>query len=875
MKGTDIRQKYVEFFEGKNHKVLPSASLIPDDPTILITIAGMVPFKPIFMGKEKPTYPRVTSCQKCVRTNDIDNVGRTARHHTFFEMLGNFSFGDYFKEDAIKWAWEFVTKELKLDKDRLWISVYKEDEESLRIWHEKAGVPKERIVKMGEEDNFWSAGPTGSCGPCSEIYYDLGEEIGCGSPDCAVGCECDRYLEIWNLVFTEYDRDENGKLHPLPQKNIDTGMGLERIASVMQGMTSNFDADLIRPLIDKMAAIAGVSYKENEKTDLSLKVIADHIRAINHLISDGVLPSNEGRGYILRRILRRAVRHGKLLGVKESFLDKMAALAIEMGQDVYPALREKQAYIIRIIRTEEARFQETLDQGLEILKEMVEKIKEAGTNQLTGEDAFKLYDTYGFPYELTEEILEENELCIDRQGFEQALEAQRERARSARTDEQGGLSAQAYDELKKISPTQFVGYDTLKDEVRVEAIIANDQLINEASAGEKVGIILNKTPFYAESGGQVGDRGVIESNSTQVVVEDTKKFAGDKFIHHSEIKSGKLSVGDVLCGAVDEERRLNTSRNHTVTHLLQQALRDVVGDHVNQAGSMVGPERLRFDFTHFEALTPQEIEKVENRVNEKIFANLAIDISEGSIEEAKAKGATALFGEKYGEIVRMVNIDGYSLELCGGCHLQVSSEGGLFKIIAEEGIGSGLRRIEGVTGPKALAFYHHEEKLLQEAAALLKTRTEELPARIEQMMQGVKEKEREIEQLKAKLIQGETSGVMSDAVDVEGIQVVAHLAEGLDMEGLRQMGDNLRDQIGSGVIVLGAVQKGKVNLMVVVTKDMIPKGIHAGKLIKELAAVVGGGGGGRPDMAQAGGKLPEKLPEALQKVPELVKKQLL
>jgi len=875
MTGNEIRREFLSFFEARGHRVVPSASLVPDDPTILTTIAGMVPFKPIFQGKVKPTFTRATSCQKCVRTNDIENVGRTARHHTFFEMLGNFSFGDYFKREAINWAWEFLTVNLGLPQDKLWVSVYKDDNEAFSIWKDEVGIPAERIVRLGADSNFWAAGPVGPCGPCSEIYIDLGEGMGCGQPDCGVGCDCDRYLEIWNLVFMEFNRDEAGNLSPLPKKNIDTGMGLERIASVLQHVRTNFDTDLLKPIMEYVAGLAGKDLANLSDADaMSLKVIADHIRAIYFLISDGVLPSNEGRGYVLRRILRRAVRHGKLLGINALFLYLVAGQAIDAYVDAYPELGQKKDYILRVIKIEEERFQQTLDQGMEILNQVMQEVKAKGAKTISGDDVFKLYDTYGFPLELTAEITREQSLDIDVAGFKAALEEQRERARAAQKTNKQGLSREIYDQISELPETKFVGYGTTEHTAQVLLLLQDKQVVAKAQAGAQVELILDETPFYAESGGQVGDTGVLIGDRVKVEIMDTKKIAGGKFVHVGRVVAGVIETGDRVKAMVDQARRKAIARNHTATHLVHRALRDVLGEHVHQAGSMVAADRFRFDFSHFSAVTPAELAAVEQAVNAQALASIPVEVFETSLAEAKAMGATALFGEKYGDRVRIVKIGDYSLELCGGTHLRTTGEIGAFKIIAEEGIGAGMRRVEAITGENALRYFTAALDRLDEVAQKLKAKPEELPQKVDALLAMLKEKEKEIEVLQGKLIKNETADIITKAVDVDGVKVIGQILEGLDMEALRNAADAIRDRIGSGVVILGTATEGKVNLVTVVTKDLLSRGLHAGKLIKEVAAIVGGGGGGRPEMAQAGGKNPAKLPDAMAQVPALVKAML-
>lgn len=872
--GSELRRKFLEFFRERDHLVLPSASLVPkDDPSLLLTVAGMVPFKPYFLGKAVPPHPRITTCQKCLRTQDLDSVGRSARHHTFFEMLGNFSFGNYFKEEAIAWAWEYLTKVIGLSPSDLWITVYRDDEEAKRIWHERIGVAEERIVPLGEDTNFWEAGPVGPCGPCSEILVDLGPERGCGSPDCGVDCDCGRYLEVWNLVFTEFNRDESGSLSKLPRKNIDTGMGLERIASVVQGVPSNFETDLLFPLIEETSAIAGVPYGEDEEKDVAFRVIADHARAVVFLIGDGVLPSNEGRGYVLRRILRRAVRYGRLLGIENTFLTRVTSKAIDMYQDPYAELKERRDYIQRVVALEEERFGETLEQGMQILHDYLEEYEKTGVNRLPGKVAFRLYDTFGFPLELTQEILAERGMAVDISEFNAAMEEQRERARAAwleiaPLDSFGG--GRAYDGKK----TEFQGYVSLSTKSQVVGIIADESEVAEASEGKKIQVLLDVTPFYPEGGGQVGDAGVIDGPSGRLIVEDTKK-AGDVIVHYGYVARGVLRKGDVVLAQVDERRRKAAARNHTATHLLHAALRSVLGDHAQQTGSYVSPERLRFDFSHFAPLSEEEIEKVEALVNEKILDNLLVRTYETDLESAKAEGAIALFGEKYGDTVRVVEIGDFSKELCGGTHVHRTSEIGFFKIISESGIGTGTRRIEALTGEELLAYWKKQDKLIAELTGLLKVDRENICARVQQMQDQLRDYEREVERLRGKIMLSQVDSLLDSVVEVKGIKVLAVQVDMPDMESLRSLGDLLRDRLGSGVILLGSTLQGKAGLVGFVTPDLVKSsGLHAGQIVREISRVIEGGGGGKPEMAQAGGKNPSRLKEALLKGIELVRQQL-
>lgn len=876
MTGNEIRESYLRFFESKGHKILPSASLIPvNDPSILWTAAGMVPFKPFFTGAAKPDYTRVTTCQKCIRTPDIESVGRTARHHTFFEMLGNFSFGDYFKESAIPWAWEYVTEHLRLPPDKLWVTIYLDDDEAFDIWHKVVGVPAERIVRLGKDTNFWEIG-VGPCGPCSEIYVDLGAERGCGSPNCVVGCDCDRYLEIWNLVFIQFFRDEEGNYTPLASKGIDTGFGLERVASVLQGVPSNFDTDLLREIMDYTAGLFGLEYGRENKVDVALKVIADHCRAITFAITDGALPSNEGRGYVIRRLLRRAARFGRLLGIQELFLYKVGGAVVRQMGRAYPELAERQDHVLSVIHNEEKRFSETLAQGTEMLNRLMEEAKKQGSSVIPGADAFKLYDTYGFPLELTQEMAEEQGFTVDTDGFGRAMEDQRQRARSARQEteyisERGALFKKMREEMGE---TNFVGYDALEARASVLGILRDGERVKSARAGEEVEFILDVTPCYAESGGQVGDHGRLSAPDLEVEIYEVTKPVENLIVHRGKVISGILREHDQVSVEVDIPRRLATCRNHSATHLLHRALKMVLGDHVNQAGSLVEPGRLRFDFTHYAAIDADEMKKVEEIVNDSVLNDFNIEIFETSVDEARAMGAAALFGEKYGERVRVVKMGDFSLELCGGTHLKNTAEVGLFKLVGESSVGAGLRRVEAVTGQGALRYVNAREEQLAEIARLVKAAPHEVVRRVEGLLENNRELEAENEALQARLARYQVHDLINSVKTVKGIKVLAGEAAAPDMDSLRGMVDLLRDKIGSGVIILGSTAGDKVNLVAAVTKDLLPGGLHAGKLVKEVAAVVGGGGGGRPEMAQAGGKDPSRLREALEKAGQVVEKQL-
>jgi alanyl-tRNA synthetase len=874
MTGNEIRKKFLDFFASKEHLILPSASLIPkNDPSLLLIGAGMAPFKKYFTGQERPPRRRIATCQKCVRTGDLDNVGRTARHHTLFEMLGNFSFADYFKKEAIAWAWEFMTGELGLPAEKLWVSIYEEDDEAFAIWRDEVGIPEERIVRLGKADNFWEIGP-GPCGPCSEIYYDLGPERGCGSPDCAPGCDCDRYLEIWNLVFTQFDRDEEGNYTPLPKKNIDTGMGLERIALVLQQVPTNFDTDLIKPIIEKTAALADITYGGQE-TDVSLKVIADHLRGVVYMIADGILPSNEGRGYVLRRLLRRAVRHGKLLGIDGPFLHLVADTVIEIGQEAYPELVEKREMIREVIKQEEERFRETLQAGMNILAGYLEEVQKKGHGILSGDKVFRLYDTYGFPLDLTREIAAEEGLQVDEEGFSRAMEAQRERARAAHREADGMLVGEGvYRELSGVGPTPFIGYDTLAGTGRVKAIIRDGEVVAEALAGADVEIVIDRTPFYAEGGGQVGDRGTFTAPGVRIDIKDTRSLPGGVIIHQGKVKEGLLKTGALVEARVNGDFRMTTARNHTATHLLHWALRQVLGEHVQQAGSLVNEERLRFDFSHFSALGNEELRRVEGLVNEKILENISLEIYVTSREQAQQLGAIALFGEKYGDEVRVVKIGDFSLELCGGTHVPATGAIGSFKLVSEGSVGAGLRRVEAVTGKGALEYVNTLEGVIDRVVSALKTTPEELPDRIGSLLAGIKERDKELETLKGKLARLQVSDLVAGAVEVKGVKVVALPVEAKSMEELRSLVDALRAKLPSGIVLLGAAQQDKVNFVCSVPRDLLQSGLHAGNIIKEVARVAGGGGGGRPDLAQAGGKKPERLEDALARGVELIREQL-
>ncbi|MBR0105218.1 MAG: alanine--tRNA ligase [Firmicutes bacterium] len=871
----EVREAFLKFFEGKDHLRLPSASLIPhNDNSLLLINSGMAPLKPFFTGQETPPRKRVTTCQKCIRTGDIENVGKTARHGTFFEMLGDFSFGDYFKNEIIPWSWEFVTKVMELPEDKLYVTVYQDDDEAATIWHEKVGVPKDRIFYMGKEDNFWEHG-TGPCGPCSEIYYDRGEEYGCGKPDCTVGCDCDRYMEFWNLVFTQFNAEPDGTYTELEQKNIDTGMGLERMATILQGVDSIFDVDTIKAIRDAVCGIAGVKYGEDHKTDVSIRVITDHIRSVTFMTSDGILPSNEGRGYVLRRLLRRAARHGKLLGIKDLFLAKLSEVVIENSKDAYPQLEEKKDYIFKLLTVEETGFYKTIDKGMEILKADIEEMKAKGEKVMSGEKSFRLYDTYGFPTDLTLEILEEEGLSLDEDAFQAEMQLQKERARNARgTSTYMGADETIYHRLPVDMETAFAGYDVYENDSEIIAIIANDEVSDIAFEGNDVSVFLKETPFYAESGGQIGDNGIISTDKGKIEITDCIKVVGGKIAHIGKVIEGVVEVGDKAHAAIDVPRRMSISRNHSATHLLQKALRTVLGTHVEQAGSYVSADRLRFDFTHFAAMTPEEIEQVENMVNEKILEGLDVNISQCSMDEARQKGAMALFGEKYGDVVRVVDMGGYSIELCGGAHLKNTAQAGSFKIISENGVAAGVRRIEALTGVGALEFYKKEEDEIKEICKILKAKPDQLLTRLENLVKEEKSAKKELEAYKAKAAAGAVDALCENALDVNGVKIVASNAGDVDGDSLKTMGDKIKDKLGCGVVILASAGNGKVSFVVMATDDAVKKGANAGKIVKVAAECAGGGGGGKPNMARAGGKDASKIDEALKAAEAEAKAQL-
>lgn len=871
----ELRRMFLEFFESKGHLAMKSFSLVPhNDNSLLLINSGMAPLKPYFTGQEIPPRRRVTTCQKCIRTGDIENIGKTARHGTFFEMLGNFSFGDYFKTEAIHWSWEFLTEVVGLDPDRLYPSVYLDDDEAFRIWNEEIGIPADRIFRFGKEDNFWEHG-AGPCGPCSEIYYDRGEKYGCGKPGCTVGCECDRYIEVWNNVFTQFENDGHGNYTELVQKNIDTGMGLERLAVVVQDVDSLFTVDTNKALLDAVCELAHTEYQAAHKTDVSLRIIADHIKSCTFMISDGIMPSNEGRGYVLRRLLRRAARHGRLLGIEGRFMAELSKTVIELSKDGYPELEEKKPMILKVLAEEEEKFNKTIDQGLAILGEMEAEMEKKGETVLSGDNAFKLYDTYGFPLDLTIEILEEKNMTVDEEGFQAAMKEQREKARAARkTTNYMGADVTVYQSIPAEITTDFVGYDRLVHDSEITVLTTESEIVEALTDGQHGTILVKETPFYGTMGGQTGDTGVITGAGGSFVVEDTIHLQGGKVGHVGYMASGMLTAGETVTMKVSESARRSTEKNHSATHLLQKALRMVLGEHVEQAGSLVTPDRLRFDFTHFSAMTAEELKKVEELVNQEIQAGLDVVTQEMSLDEAKKTGAMALFGEKYGEKVRVVKMGDFSTELCGGTHVGNTGTIHAFKIVSEAGIAAGVRRIEALTGEGLMAYYHKTEEELHEAAHAAKTTPADLKSKIEAMMAEIKALQAENDKLKSKLAKESLGDVMDQVKEIHGVKVLAAKVSDADMNGLRSLGDQLKEKLGEGVIVLASVQGDKVNLMATATDAAQKQGAHAGNLIKAIAALVGGGGGGRPGMAQAGGKNPAGVDSALEKAYETAAQQL-
>ncbi len=873
--GSEIRQLFLKFFEDRGHTVVASSSLVPhNDPTLLFTNAGMNQFKDCFLGQEKRAYVRATTSQKCVRAggkhNDLENVGRTARHHTFFEMLGNFSFGDYFKKEAIAYAWEFLTVDMAMDKDRLYVSVYTDDDEAADIWLEQEGVPRERIFRF-EEDNFWSMGDTGPCGPCSEIFYDNGPEVGCDSPDCTVGCDCDRYMEIWNNVFMQFNRQADGELVPLPKPAVDTGMGLERLTTVMQGVQSNYDTNLLRDIIGYIEKLSGKTYGDKLDDDVSMRVMADHSRATAYLIADGVMPSNEGRGYVLRRIMRRAMRHAKMLSFADPVLYKTATFVLDFMVEAYPQEAERKSFVAKIVEKEEERFIQTLDNGLRILNDQVDILRKKQSTVIPGEVLFKLYDTYGFPTDLTADIVEADGFSIDEAGFESCMEEQRKKARKHWKGSGEEAVGTIYRELIEQGNTvNFIGYKEMQTSSKVVALLHDGEQVSQARVGEQVEILTETTPFYGESGGQAGDIGSISADGLKVDIIETRKPLPELIVHVGKVTEGTLEIGQDVQLSVDTTARQSTALNHTSTHILHAVLVEVLGDHVKQAGSLVAPDRLRFDFSHYTAISHEELKRIETEVNRRIRENRAVETREMSADEAIAAGATALFGEKYGERVRVVNMGDFSMELCGGTHTSAAGDIGLFKIIQEAGIAAGVRRIEAATGTRALDLIQQQDESLSRMAGLVKSDRPQLETRLIKMVERQKDLERELATLESRLKSGQADDIMSKVVEIGDVKLLAAEVDSTDGKGLREMADKLRDKLGSGVVAIGCPHEGKVNLLVAVTADLTDK-LHAGKLVAVLAEEVGGRGGGRPDLAQAGGSQPEKLTSALSKVADLVR----
>lgn len=868
----NIRKQYLDFYKSKGHLVKQSASLVPkNDKTLLLIAAGMAPLKKYFTGAETPPCNRITTCQKCVRTNDVENVGVTARHLTFFEMLGNFSFGNYFKKEAITWAWEFLTQVLEIPKERLWATVYQEDDEALELWTSLTDMPKERLVKLGKEDNFWEL-EVGPSGPCSEIYYDNGPEFGCGSPDCKPGCECDRFTEIWNLVFTQFDKDENGKYNPLEHPNIDTGMGLERAAMTLQGKKSVFDVEPLKSIVKKAEEISDKRYRENSNDDKSMKIIADHSRAVAFLIGDGVIPSNEGRGYVLRRLIRRALRQGKLLGINRDFLQETVQVVIDKWNHAYPELKEKESYILKVVGIEEEKFRKTIDQGLEMLQKEIDEAKKNGQNKLDGQITFKLYDTFGFPCELTEEILVENNFEFNKQEFMSIMDKHRVMARESRG--KSGTSGWKDSNLSVEGiPTEFDGYNNTSLESNVSQIFINDEKAEEIKAEERGFIVLDKTPFYAEMGGQIGDTGIFESDDFKAEVINTKKL-NNIFLHEVYVLSGSVKVGDIITAEVDITRRKSIAKNHTATHILHKVLKDILGDHVNQAGSLVTDDRLRFDYTHFEMVDYETIKEIEKKVNEEILKDHKVITDVMSIDEAKAQGAMALFDEKYGDFVRVVNVGDFSKELCGGTHIDETAKIGMFKILSEGGIASGVRRIEAVTGKAAMEYLSNLDDMVLEVMSLLKSTKEEIPAKISSIKKDLKDKEKEIIRLNNEILKSNMNDILNSYEEISGVKVFCIKLKDTDVNALRDIADKIKDKNESCVVIIASENEGKVIFIAAVTKDIISKGVMAGNIVKDAAKVAGGGGGGRPDFAQAGGKNVSKIDEALKQAKLGIKSKL-
>lgn len=867
----EIREKYLSFFESKGHLRMQSFPLVPqNDPSLLLINAGMAPLKPYFTGRQQPPSKRVTTCQKCIRTPDIERVGKTARHGTFFEMLGNFSFGDYFKHEVTQWAWEFATKVMEMPKDRLYVTIYEDDDETYDIWTKEVGVDPSHISRMGKDDNFWEIG-TGPCGPCSELYYDRGEERGCGRAGCKVGCECDRYVEFWNLVFTQFDRQEDGSYLPLEHPNIDTGMGLERLACIMQDVENIFEVDTIMDITKAVCRITGATYGRNVNTDVSLRVVTDHIRSTVFLVSDGVLPSNEGRGYVLRRLLRRAARHGKLLGVDHPFLSEVADTVIDLSKGAYPELAEKAEYIKTVIRKEEESFDQTIEAGLGILNGFIKELKLQNRDMLDGGSVFKLYDTYGFPIDLTVEILSEHNMSVDVEGFEKEMSAQRSRARKARESlDDAGWEDRLSDLLAQVPSTQFVGYNTLETQGSVILLVKDGDKAEEASAGEQVTLVLDETVFYGEGGGETGDKGIIKSSAGLVEITDCKKTPDGKYYHIGRVTEGTVRMGDTVTALVDHTDRRAVQRNHSATHLLHKALRGILGEQVGQAGSLVTPHRLRFDFTHFEAISTEELLRVEREVNRAILEAMPVRWENMPIEQAKERGATAMFGDKYGDVVRVVTMGDYSMELCGGCHVSNTAEIGLFKILSESSVASGVRRIEAVTGTGVLEELYLRHGQLTAASQALKCTIDEVPHRAENLVAELKEAEHKVNALQDKLAHNALGDLLGAAVEVNGVTVIAAKYDNMPVDRLRKLGDALKEQIPCGFFAFASAVEGKVTFVAMATKEAVAKGVHAGNIVREMAQITGGGGGGKPDSAQAGGKDASKIDAALERAMELL-----
>ncbi len=876
MKSDDVRKGFLDYFLSKKHEIVRSSLLIPkNDPTLLFTNAGMVQFKSVFLGEEKRPYVRAATCQKCLRAggkhSDLENVGHTARHHTFFEMLGNFSFGDYFKKDAILFAWELLTDRFKLPKDKLWVSVFENDDEAEKLWIDLTGISADKIVRLGAKDNFWQMGDTGPCGPCSEIIIDQGENVGCGGSECRVGCDCDRFLELWNLVFMQFNRDESGNLTPLPKPSIDTGMGLERISAVLQGKLNNFDTDLFAPIISEITSLSKTSYGKDSRTDASIRVIADHIRAITFLLSDGLMPSNDGRGYVLRRIIRRASRHAKLLGINEPVLYRLVDTVSDFMSHTFPELTEEKERTSKVLRFEEERFSRTLEQGMRIMDEVIGKVKKSGLKSIPGEEIFKLYDTYGFPADLARDIASDNQLVLDEEGFHREMEMQRERARASWIGEEEAVASIYRELLSEIGRTEFIGYDSMQSESVVKAMVKDGRVIKEAAKGEEIEVFLDKTPFYGESGGQVGDTGEMTSPDFMGIVIDTKKFVDGLHSHIVKIKDGRLRVWDKVNCNIDIQRRKSIMRNHTATHLLQTALKSIVGEHVKQAGSLVAPDRLRFDFTHFFSLSDTEVEEISGMVNQKILENIKVETSVMDIKEAVASGATALFGEKYGETVRVIKVPGVSSELCGGTHCKATGDIGPFVVVSEGSVASGMRRIEAFTGEASLKYYRQKEAELKKITGMLNT--DNPSEKIEKILSDVRELEKKVEKFKGRAASENSAEIVKQVKNINGINVISARVDGLEKKDLRVLADNLKEKLGTGVIVLASAINGEASLLSMVTKDLTAK-VKAGAILSKVAEFAGGRGGGRPEMAEGGTKIIEKLDGALELVYDIVKTQV-